>query len=94
MDLSPLNLLSVTWAVATTILVALLIYRALLSMKEDDQLFLDAAEAHLEKEQLQLQSRITVLSKYAIIFGCVSVALMLAIAGVWTYQQFTRPPIA
>ena len=94
MALSTLSVLSVTWAVATTILVALLIWRALLSMKEDDQLFLDAAEAHLEKQQIALQIRISTLGRYAIILGAVSIALLLAMAGLWTYEQFTRPPIA
>jgi hypothetical protein len=94
MDLSMLSVLTVTWGVATTVLAALLIYRAVLSTKEEDQLFLNASESHLEQEQIQLQSRLSVLSRYAMIFGAVSVALMLTIAGIWTYQQLTRPPIA
>jgi hypothetical protein len=94
MDLSMLSVLTVTWAVATTVLVALLIVRAVLSTKEEDQLFLNAAESHLEQEQLELQSRLSAISRYAMIFGAVSVVLMLTIAGIWTYQQLTRPPIA
>lgn len=93
MDLS-LSVLTVTWGVATTILVALLIYRAVLSNKEEDQLFLNATESHLEQEQLQLQSRLSALGKYAMIFGAVSVVLLLTIAGIWTYQELTRPPIS
>jgi hypothetical protein len=94
MDLSMLSVLTVTWALATTALVALLIYRAVLSTKEEDQLFLNAAESHLEQEQLQLQSKLSVLSRYAMIAGAVSVVLMLTIAGIWTYEQLMRPPIA
>jgi hypothetical protein len=94
MDLSMLSVLTVTWGVATTVLAGLLIYRAVLSTKEEDQLFLNAAKSHLEQEQLQLQSRLSMLGRYAMIFGAVSVALMLTIAGIWTYQQLTRPPIA
>jgi hypothetical protein len=94
MDLSMLSVLTVTWAAATTVLAGLLIYRAVLSTKEEDQLFLNAAKSHLEQEQLQLQSRLSMLGRYAMIFGAVSVALMLTIAGIWTYQQLTRPPIA
>jgi hypothetical protein len=94
MDLSMLSVLTMTWGAATTVLVALLIYRAVLSNKEEDQLFLNASESHLEQEQLQLQSRLSLLSRYAMIFGAVSVVLMLTIAGIWTYEQLTRPPIS
>lgn len=89
-----LSVLSYSWAVATTILVALLILRAVLSNKEEDQLFLNAKDDHLEKEQLQLQSRLTTISRFAMLFGAVSVVLMLAIAGIYTYEQLMRPPIA
>jgi len=94
MAISTVNALSVLWAVATVILVALLIYRAVLSTKEDDQLFLNAAAAHQAEEQQQLQSTLTKLSRYAMIFGAISVVLLLAIAGMWTYEQLMRPPIA
>lgn len=94
MDLSMLSLLTVTWALATTVLVALLIYRAVLSTKEEDQLFLNAAQSHLEAEQMTLQSRLSILGRYAMIFGIVSVVLLLVIAGIWTYEQLSRPPIA
>ncbi|HXP88272.1 MAG TPA: hypothetical protein VN841_26310 [Bryobacteraceae bacterium] len=94
MDLSMLNVLTVTWGIVTTVSVALLILRAVLSTKEEDQLFLNAAESHLEQEQIQLQSRLSTIGRYAMIFGAVSIVLMLTIAGIWTYQQLTRPPIA
>ena len=89
-----LSLLSVSWAVVTTIMVALLILRAVLSNKEEDQLFLNAKDDHLEKEQLQLQSRLTTISRFAMIFGVLSLVLILAIAGIYTYEQLMRPPIA
>ncbi len=88
-----LSVLELTLAVAGTIAVALLILRAVLSTKEEDQLFLNAAESHLEQEQLALQSRLSTINRYVMIFGGVAIALMLAIAGIWTYQQLTRPPI-
>jgi len=43
---------------------------------------------------LQLQSRLNMVSRYAMIFGALAVVLALTIAGIYTYQQFTRPPIA
>lgn len=95
MDLSMLSLLTVTCGAATTVLIALLIYRAVLSTKEEDRLFLNReAKSHDEEEQLKLQSRLSTIGRYAMIFGAVAVVLMLTIAGIYTYQQLTRPPIA
>lgn len=88
-----LSALMTAWAVATTILVALLIYRALLSMKEDDQLFLTAGEENMALEQQRLITKLRSVSKASLFVGILSGALLLAIASMWTYQQFTRPPI-
>jgi hypothetical protein len=82
------------WVAATVVLVALLIYRALLSMKEDDQIFLGTGEQHLEQEQQALVGKLQSLGKYSMIFGVLSAVLLLAIAGVWTYEQLMRPPIS
>jgi len=95
MDLSMLSVLSMGCGLSAAIVAALLIYRAVLSTKEEDRLFLNAeAKSHDEEEQLQLQSRLNMVSRYAMIFGALAVVLALTIAGIYTYQQFTRPPIA
>ena len=80
------------WAVATAILVGLLIYRSLLSMKEDDQLFLGEGERHLAQEQAVIVGKVQTVSRYSLIMGIVSGALLLAIAGMWTYEQLMSPP--
>ncbi|HLH41688.1 MAG TPA: hypothetical protein VKV74_01785 [Bryobacteraceae bacterium] len=87
-----LSALLVVWGVATTALVGLLIYRALLSMKEDDQLFLGEGERHLAAEQAAIVGKVQAISRYSLIMGIVSGALLLAIAGMWTYQQLMHPP--
>jgi hypothetical protein len=89
-----MSTLMVVWGVATTILVALLIYRALLSLKEEDRLFLTKAEEHEEAEQQKLIGKLRSVGRYSLWFGILSGVLMLAIAGMWTYEQFMRPPIA
>jgi hypothetical protein len=86
-----LSTLMVIWITATVILVGLLIYRALLSMKEDDQIFLGAGEQHLEKEQMALVGKVQMIGRYSLIVGIVSGVLLLVIAGLWTYQQLTQP---
>jgi hypothetical protein len=80
------------WAAATAILVGLLIYRALLSMKEDDQLFLGEGETHLARAQAVIVGKVQTVSRYSLIMGIVSGALLLAIAGMWTYEQLMSPP--
>ena len=89
-----LSTLALVWAVATVILIGLLIYRALLSMKEDDQLFLSAGEQHLEQEQQILVGKLQSIGRYSMILGILSVVLLLVIAGLWMYQELTRPPIS
>jgi hypothetical protein len=87
-----LNALLVVWGVATVALVGLLIYRSLLSMKEDDQLFLGEGERHLAAEQAAIVGKLQIVSRYSLIVGIVSGALLLAVAGMWTYQELMRPP--
>jgi asparagine N-glycosylation enzyme membrane subunit Stt3 len=89
-----LDALFVAWSAATVILVLLLIYRALLSNKEEDRLFLDAGEAQLEQQQQVLIGRLQSINKYSVLFGILSGLLLLIMGGLWTYQQFTRPPIS
>ena len=89
-----LSALTIVWAVATVILIALLIYRAVLSPKEDDQLFLSEGERHREEEQKVIVSKLQAVGKYSMILGTISVVLLLVMAGLWTYQQLMRPPIS
>ena len=88
---SPLTAAGIAWAAVTAILAVLLIYRSLIAMKEDDQLFLDSAQAALEHEQQQVQARLRRLAPYTKTLGALSGALLVAIAGLWLYAGFTRP---
>ncbi len=79
----------ILWGVLTTVLVVLLIYRGTLTMHEDDQLFLDEAESHMQKEQTEIMHRADRLGPFIRIFGAASGTLIVVIAGVWFYQAFT-----
>jgi hypothetical protein len=83
-----LDMLMISWGVITAVLVVLVIYRVTLSSKEDDQIFIDAAEQHHYQEQLEIIARISRLTKPIIALGILSGALLLASAGVWIYQGF------
>jgi hypothetical protein len=77
-----------SWGVITVVLVVLVVYRGTLSSKEDDQIFIDAAEQHHYQEQLVIIARISRLTKPIIALSVVSGVLLLASVGVWIYQAF------
>jgi len=87
--MSPLVWMLTVWGVLTTILVILLIYRSTLTMHEDDQLFLDESESHMEKEQVQLMQKVDRINPFVKWLGAASGLLILVIAGVALYQQLT-----
>ena len=78
----------ICWGVITVVLVVLVVYRGTLSSKEDDQIFIDAAEQHHYQEQLVIIDRISRLTRPIIALSVVSGALLLASVGVWIYQAF------
>jgi hypothetical protein len=82
--------LLIVWGGLTLALILLLIYRGTLTMHEDDQLFLDSAEDHMQKEQQELIKRMESLTPWVRICGAGSVVLILVIAGTWFYNNLTR----
>jgi hypothetical protein len=82
-------LLSV-WGGLTLVLVILLIYRGTLTMHEDDQLFLDSAEDHMQKEQQELLIKMNKLTPWVRILGTCSAVLIFVIAGISLYTNLTR----
>lgn len=87
--MSPLVWMLTVWGVLTAILVILLIYRSTLTMHEDDQLFLDESESHMEKEQIQIMQKVDRINPFVKWLGAASGLLILVIAGVALYQQLT-----
>jgi len=83
-----LDMLMISWAVITVVLVVLVIYRGTLSSKEDDQIFIDAAEQHHYQEQQAIIARISRLTKPIVALAVVSGALLLVSAGIWIYRGF------
>lgn len=83
---SLLAALWVSWVSITVALAGLLIYRSLVAMKEEDQLFLDPAERHLEREQQAILTQLHKLTPIIRTLAFVSAALLALIAGVWIYR--------
>jgi hypothetical protein len=80
----------ITWGAVTAVLVVTMIYRTLVSMKEDDQLFLDPAESKLQQEQEEILHRIHRIDPYAKGLGVASAGLLLVSGGVFMYEALTR----
>ena len=80
-----LMLLMVSWGVITAVLIILVIYRGVLSTREDDQIFIDAAEKHHYDEQQEVIAKMTRLTKPIIALAVISGVLLLTSAGIWIY---------
>jgi len=85
-SLSLFRILSIVWGMITVVFVVLMIYRKTLEMHEDDQLFLDKAERHMEQEQRELVAKIEKMDKPILALGISSGAMLLLIAGVWVWE--------
>jgi hypothetical protein len=84
--MSPLAGLLVAWGILTAILIILLIYRSTLTMHEDDQIFLNESESHMEKEQVEILSKVNRITPVVKVLGALSGAMILLIAGMFIYQ--------
>lgn len=82
----PVFYLLIVWGIVTAVFVILLIWRGVLSSHEDDQIFLDAAEEHMAREQRELVAKINTLSRPLLISGVLSGVLLLLAGSLWIYE--------
>ncbi len=78
----PLLYLLIAWGIITAIFLVLLLWRSLLASHEDDQIFLDAAEDHMAREQRELVAKINSLSRPIVGTGVLAGVLLLGQARV------------
>ena len=78
------------WGAVTAVLVFIFIRRSVMVMKEEDHLFLDKAEDHMRKEQMEIVSKIEKLDKQLLYVGILCGVMLLLLAGVWVYHGLTR----
>lgn len=84
----PIFYVLIAWGIATAIFMLLLIWRSVLSSHEDDQIFLDAAQDHMAREQQELIAKIQKISRPLLGSGIASGVLLLVLAGIWIYNGF------
>jgi hypothetical protein len=76
-----LKWLLIAWGIVTGILIILLIYRSTLTMKEDDQLFLDESSSAMAPEQRELIAKVNKLNPLVKVLGASSGLMILVVAG-------------
>jgi len=84
----PILYVLIAWAIVTAVFVLLLIWRSVLASHEDDQIFLDAAQDHMAREQQELVAKINKIGRPLLTSGIVSGVLLLVLAGMWIYNGF------
>ena len=88
----PLAYLLLSWGLITVALVVLLVYRATLSSKEDDQLYLNKAEiSMMGSDQAAVITRLNRLGKPLMALAILSGILLLASASLWVWIGFHNP---
>ena len=81
-----LTVVAVVFGVFAVGLILLLIYKSTLTMHEDDQLFLDDNNSHMQEEQTELLTKVNRLTIPVWVFGAGSGLLLLVLAGMFIYQ--------
>jgi len=84
-----LTLLFTSWGVITVVLVGLVVYRGVLSSKEDDQIFVGAGEQYFYEEQQATITRMSRVKGPITVLSLVSGVLFLSTVGVWIYQGYS-----
>ena len=91
MNASLITSLLILWAVITVILAILLIYRSIVGMKQEGQIFLDPGGSAFESEQKQILSKLHRVAPLIKGLSITSIALLVAIAAIWVYRGLTGP---
>jgi hypothetical protein len=92
-----LNEVWIVWGAITAVLLFLVMYRSLVSNKEEDQLFLNVenpAASHMEAEQRSIVMRLNKLGLYIKSLSVVSGGILIIMAAIWIYRGingFTNP---
>jgi hypothetical protein len=69
------------WAAVTAILLLTMMYRGLIGLHEENQVFLDPAEAAFESEQRAVAVKLTRINAYVHRLGTASGILLVTMAG-------------
>ena len=88
--MTPIEIVGGLFGLFAVGLVVLLIYKSTLTMHEDDQLFLDDANSHMQEEQTELLMKVSKLTIPMRVFSIGSGVFLLAFLALLIYQKLTE----
>ena len=88
--MTPIEIVGGLFGLFAAGLIVLLIYKSTLTMHEDDQLFLDDANSHLQEEQTELLTRVNKLTIPMRVFSIGSGVFLLAFLAMLIYQKLNE----
>ena len=88
--MTPIEIVGGIFGLFAVGLIVLLIYKSTLTMHEDDQLFLDDANSHMQEEQTELLTRVNKLTVPMRVFSIGSGVFLLAFLAMLIYQKLNE----
>jgi multisubunit Na+/H+ antiporter MnhB subunit len=88
--MTPIEIVGGLFGLFAVGLIVLMIYKSTLTMHEDDQLFLDDANSHMQEEQTELLSKVNRLTIPMRVFSIGSGVFLLAFLAMLIYQKLNE----
>lgn len=88
--MTPIEIVGGLFGLFAVGLIILLIYKSTLTMHEDDQLFLDEANSHMQEEQTELLTKVNRLTLPMRVFSIGSGVFLLAFLAMLIYQKLNE----
>ena len=88
--MTPIEIVGGIFGLFAAGLIELLIYKSTLTMHEDDQLFLDDANSHMQEEQTELLTKVSRLTLPMRVFSIGSGVFLLAFLALLIYQKLNE----
>jgi multisubunit Na+/H+ antiporter MnhB subunit len=88
--MTPIEIVGGLFGLFAVGLIVLLIYKSTLTMHEDDQLFLDDANSHMQEEQTELLTKVNKLTIPMRVFSIGSGVFLLAFLALLIYQKLNE----
>ena len=85
-----LTVVAVVFGIFAVGLIILLIYKSTLTMHEDDQLFLDDHNSHMQEEQTELLTKVNRLTIPVRVFSIGSGVFLLVLVAMLIYQKLNE----
>ena len=85
-----ISVLWIVWAVFAVCLLTLLLYRGTITRYEDDQLFLDNTNSHMQEEQTELLTKVNRLTIPVRVFSIGSGVFLLVLVAMLIYQKLNE----